>query len=377
MNISHFSLCLAIAITLFFPISVSAEARRVALVIGNEQYERLGALNNPVRDAKAIAAQLRSHGFEVRDYYNVRRNRLLDILEDFRRFSRGATEAVAFYAGHGMALGGRDVIAPIDLRYDCKTGDFSRAVKLQDFRQAIASVPKQVIILDACRNKPFPKCSSQSIARMAGGFRALGRLETGGEAGVFGAGGGGNDNRKNASVLVANAALLGKLASDGIPGSHSPFVRVLLARFKSSPRGMFRDLLDGVARDVRVNTQGRQVPEIRVQGGPPFMCLAGRECQARDGTLVSFPRPLTRTELAEKAYTAAKGNENKLVAMMGRYDGTIWSEYARKDIEKIRRKRNMRLENIPEPPSIEEFMKSRDQKSRLKTLGEMGGWYEK
>ena len=364
MKFSQFALCLAIATTLFFLATLPVEAKRVALVVGNEQYERLGVLNNPVRDAKAIAAQLRSHGFEVRDYYNIRRNRLLDVLEEFRQFARGATEAVAFYAGHGLALGGRDVIAPIDLRYDCKTGDFSRAVKLQDFRQAIARVPKQVVILDACRNKPFPKCSSQGRARLAGGFRALGRLESGGEAGVFGAGGSKNDNRKNASVLVANAALLGKLADDGIPGDHSPFVKALLARFKSSPQGMFRDLLDGVAHDVRVSTQGQQVPEIKVQGGPPLMCLAGRRCRSGDGSLISFPRPLTRTELAEKAYDAAKGNEKKLVAMVDRYDGTVWSDYARKDIERIRRKRNMRLENIPAPPSIEEYMNKRSQDYR-------------
>src|SRR5262245_36965180 len=60
-----------------------ADAKRVALVIGMSDYQHLSKLPNPVPDAKAIAAEFKSHGFEVSEYYNLDRAGLLDALEKF------------------------------------------------------------------------------------------------------------------------------------------------------------------------------------------------------------------------------------------------------------------------------------------------------
>ena len=46
----------------------TADAKRVALVIGMSDYQHLSKLPNPVPDAKAIAAEFKSHGFEVSEY---------------------------------------------------------------------------------------------------------------------------------------------------------------------------------------------------------------------------------------------------------------------------------------------------------------------
>jgi uncharacterized caspase-like protein len=46
----------------------AAQAKRVALVIGIRDYRHLSSLINPVPDAKAIAAELKVHGFEVSEY---------------------------------------------------------------------------------------------------------------------------------------------------------------------------------------------------------------------------------------------------------------------------------------------------------------------
>ena len=42
-----------------------AEARRVALVIGQDDYSSIGALDNSVRDARKVTELLTKHGFEV------------------------------------------------------------------------------------------------------------------------------------------------------------------------------------------------------------------------------------------------------------------------------------------------------------------------
>ncbi|WP_049779242.1 tetratricopeptide repeat protein [Rhodomicrobium vannielii] len=92
--------------------------RRVALVIGNADYRALSRLGNPVGDARRVASELRANGYDVLDGYDLTRERFLDKLETFRQSHlRGATEIFVFYAGHGMSIGGRDVLAPIDLAY--------------------------------------------------------------------------------------------------------------------------------------------------------------------------------------------------------------------------------------------------------------------
>ena len=51
---------------------------------------RIGA----VPDAKVIAAEFKSHGFEVSEYYNLDRAGLLDALEKFERDATGADVAL-------------------------------------------------------------------------------------------------------------------------------------------------------------------------------------------------------------------------------------------------------------------------------------------
>src|ERR1044071_1947680 len=83
---------------------------RVALVIGNGAYQNLSTLTNPVSDAKAVAASLRGHGFQVFEHYDIARGDLLNALEDFQRAADAATVAVVYYAGHGMELAGKNVL---------------------------------------------------------------------------------------------------------------------------------------------------------------------------------------------------------------------------------------------------------------------------
>ena len=70
-----------------------------ALVIGMSEYQHLSKLPNPVPDAKAIAAEFKSHGFEVSEYYNLDRAGLLDALERSERDATGAEVALVYYAG--------------------------------------------------------------------------------------------------------------------------------------------------------------------------------------------------------------------------------------------------------------------------------------
>lgn len=233
-------------------------AKRVALVIGNGSYETLSALDNPTRDAVAISGVLRANGFDVEEYTDLDRSDFLDALDAFREAARGAELAVVFYAGHGMEVDGKDVLAPVDMAVACESRELKRAVPLDSLFEAADGATHKVVLLDACRSDPFPACPKRGAD--ASGFRGLARIATSG------------------STLIANATLSGSVAADGAPGGHSPFTAALLARFEDGRTVPFRDLLDGVAEDVRLSTNGAQIPEVTSRGGAPRACLAGEDC---------------------------------------------------------------------------------------------------
>jgi formylglycine-generating enzyme required for sulfatase activity len=246
---------LALALT-----AAAAEAKRLALVIGNGAYRSIATLANPVPDARAIARALKENGFEVVEHYDLARADFLDALEDFRTKAAGADLALVFYAGHGMELAGKNVLAPVDIDVDCDSREARRSVPIERLFEATAPARNQVILLDSCRNDPFPQCPTRS-ARSGSGFRGLSRIASG-----------------EGSTIIANATLAGELAADGQPGEHSPFAGALLKRMSTSPSLYLRDLLDQVAEDVRLATNFTQVPEITARGGSPKLCLSLTGC---------------------------------------------------------------------------------------------------
>lgn len=237
----------------------AAEARRIALVIGVGRYTSLKPLANPVSDASAIAAVLRANDFEVFPYTDLTRSDMLDALDAFKSESEQADVALIYYAGHGMENLGKNVIAPADMEFSCEPKQARRTVELDKLFEAIQNVPQQIVLIDACRNDPFPQCARGGGSGV--GFRSI-------EVAA----------RDRSRVLVASSTLSGRLAADGPQGGHSPFATALLARFNSDPRTSLRSLLDDVARDVALGSGGAQTPEVTTRGGAPDVCLAASNC---------------------------------------------------------------------------------------------------
>jgi formylglycine-generating enzyme required for sulfatase activity len=258
----------ALVLLLSASLPASAAAKRVALVLGISDYKHLSSLINPVPDAKAIAAALKEHGFEVSEHYNLDRADLLDALEAFRRQAGDAEVALVYYAGHGMEIEGKNVVAPTDMEIECENKTSVRSVEADQLFAAVGPAPQQIVLLDACRNNPFPQCPTRSLAS-GGGFRGFSR-----------------QTEEDRSLLIATSALSGQLAADGDTGDHSPFAKSLLKNFEENPRLFLRDVLELTAKDVRVASRGAQVPEITTRGGSPRVCLDATGCGA---TPVALP----------------------------------------------------------------------------------------
>ncbi len=261
-------------------------------------------------DAKAIAAELRDRGFEVSEHYNLTRADLLDALEAFKREAAGAEVALVYYAGHGMEVEGKNVIAPTDMEIECVNKTALRSVELDQLFAAASAAPQQIVLLDACRNNLFPQWPSRGVNSRSG-FRGFSRLTD-----------------EDRALLIANATLSGQLAADGDAGDHSPFAKSLLKNFEEHPHLYMRDVLELTAQEVRVASRGAQVPEITTRGGSPRVCLDATGCGQGAPSLtpegvVEDPAAITETRaiLQRLGFMSdtSRGNDNGLEDAIKRF----------------------------------------------------------
>lgn len=94
---------------------------RIALIIGNSNYQNVNKLKNPKHDADDIEKVLQKLNFDVTKITDAT---LLEIQQAVNNFLQALDEyavGLLFYAGHGMQIDGRNYIAPIDLECSSKS----------------------------------------------------------------------------------------------------------------------------------------------------------------------------------------------------------------------------------------------------------------
>ena len=144
--------------------------KRVALVIGNGAYQHVANLPNPPRDAIAIGDMFKAAGFdEVIVKTDLGNSEMRADLREFARKSVGADIAAVFYAGHGIEVGGRNYLVPVDAKVEYDTDVEDEAVDLDRVLQQLEPAKRlKLVILDACRDNPFPHMKSLSQSRSVG-----------------------------------------------------------------------------------------------------------------------------------------------------------------------------------------------------------------
>lgn len=85
-------------------------------------------------------------------------------LDDFRFEARDADDALVFYAGHGLNLQERDILAPVDMPDICEGGPVKRAVDLDVMLKAAYGARNKIVLLNATRADPFPRCPTRGLA---------------------------------------------------------------------------------------------------------------------------------------------------------------------------------------------------------------------
>ena len=143
--------------------TVSAE-KRVALVIGNGAYAKQ-PLTNPGNDAKAIGAKLAGLGFKVIACENLGLADMQAALRRLGQASRGMDIAAVYFAGDGAERRGRNFLIPVDAGLEHANDLALQAMPLDVVLDQMAGAAKlRLVLLDACRNNPFPLAGEERSA---------------------------------------------------------------------------------------------------------------------------------------------------------------------------------------------------------------------
>lgn len=133
------------------------EYTRIALVIGNGNYQNSSALKNPINDAELISAILRELEFTVIERFDADKASIENAVREFAKKLPENKIAVFYYAGHGMQVDGINYIIPTDAKvnetHDCKYEAVPIDFVIGEFEKYPENI--NIVILDACRNNPF------------------------------------------------------------------------------------------------------------------------------------------------------------------------------------------------------------------------------
>jgi len=211
---------------------------KVALLIANAKYPDANApLNHPVKDAQALADQLRRSGFDVDVQENLGKDEMARAFDTFKQKIRPGSVALVSFAGFGIQADRQSYMIPVNAQIwretDVRREGISIESVLSDMHERGANV--KLAILDASRRNPFER----RFRAYSAGLAAIDAPQ---------------------GTLLMSAAAPGKVAYDG-PADNSLLFGELLKEIVlpgQSAEAVFNHTRLGVSRA----SNGEQVPQV-------------------------------------------------------------------------------------------------------------------
>jgi len=206
--------------------------KRFALVIGNSNYtQKVGPLRNPMNDATDFATTLRALDFDVTlitdATYGKIRAEMIKFREKLNQGEKDQTVGLFYYAGHGLQHDNENYIVPVDaeLEFEDDIPRYCFPIQKMVLTQLEQTNSRMnIIVLDACRNNPFP-----SMNRGIGENQGLGEM------------------KKARGAYIAYATSPGSVASDGT-GKNGLYTQELIKAMQRPGR-----TIEQVFKEVRAN----------------------------------------------------------------------------------------------------------------------------
>jgi len=157
--------------------------KRVALVVGNNDYKNVPKLLKAVNDARTMGDTLKQLGFTVMVAENQNRQAFSQTLLAFDKSVEAGDTAFFFYAGHGFEIAGQNFLLPTDVPAATEgqeelVRDASVLADRIIERLQNRKVRTAILVFDACRNNPFERAGTRAVAG-GGGLAPMTQLPEG------------------------------------------------------------------------------------------------------------------------------------------------------------------------------------------------------
>src|SRR6202140_389660 len=156
------SLALSVTASLLAFAEPAHAQKRVALVIGNNDYKNVPKLQKAVNDPRTMGETLKQLGFSVMVAENQTRQAFSETLLAFDKAVGPGDTAFFFYAGHGFEIAGQNFLLPTDVPAASEgqeelVRDASVLADRVIERLQNKKVRTAILVFDACRNNPFER----------------------------------------------------------------------------------------------------------------------------------------------------------------------------------------------------------------------------
>src|SRR4030081_2558764 len=135
-------------------------ASRIALVIGNGHYPDANApLTQPINDARALTAALRSNGFDVDVVEDASKDDMHRAIGRLKLKIKADSVVMLFFGGYGVQVGRESYMIPVDAAIwkeaDVRRDGFSIEQVLDVMKEQGARA--KLVVIDASRRNPYER----------------------------------------------------------------------------------------------------------------------------------------------------------------------------------------------------------------------------
>jgi formylglycine-generating enzyme required for sulfatase activity len=225
------------------PVVPAGTERRLALVIGNKDYQKLSPLRNPLNDANGMTLALEQLGFEVIKTTNADYRTFLNAVNRFKDCLSNSDVALFYYSGHGLSYGGKNYLMPTDADISCLDQIEEYGISLNRILGDISAkgVRNSFVLLDACRNVPNLKVGDNT------------KKDVNVNNGLVKP----TNNPRGSMIVYATEE--GSTADDNVSEKNGLFTSALL-KYLTRPDLGIRTILDQTTIEVEKRSNGSQSP---------------------------------------------------------------------------------------------------------------------
>ena len=301
--------------------ALPVHAKRIALVVGNDNYQHVSKLQKAGNDAVAMATELRAAGFEVVLHKDLNYRGMVKAMESLYASITGGDEVVVFFAGHGVQIKSGSFLLPTDIEATSESEVEKTSYGLNDLMDHLgqAKASFSLVLLDACRDNPL-KTKGRNVG---GASRGLGPPDP------------------PKGQMVVYSASRGQQALDRLSDAdnhpNSVFTREFIARMRKPGlrlEDLVREIQDSVERLARtVSHEQRPAMYNEARGNFYFFSPGAGSATAAASGAAGINEALREDRFWED--TKSAGNRDGFEAYLDQYPKGRYANLARANINRL------------------------------------------